>query len=481
MTTTAKTSNRKAWGGAIARPAEEFSLTPLSLLSGRIPEGLIGSLYRNGPARLERNGLKVGHWFDGDGAVLAVHFNRDGASAVYRYVQTKGYLQENAADAFLFPNYGMTAPGGFWNNWIRPVKNAANTSVLALPDNLLALWEGGKPHSLDLNHLETKGIDDLSGLGKNESFSAHPKVDFKTGDIYNFGVKAGLNATLNLYHCDRTGKVVRKNATKLNGLPLIHDFTVAGGYLIFFVSPVRVNLLPAGLGLKSFSDAMEWKPELGTEILVFDRSTLSLISRNTVDPWYQWHYANGCVEKDGSVSIQIVRFPDFKTNQYLKEVATGKTQTLAKGTLWQIRLDPKTAKLIEMSELCDRGCEFPIVPQHQVGENWRYTYSSAYPDGADISQELLSTILRFDRSSGETTIANMEENCYASEPIYVSNPNNFESGWLLTVVYDGNSDRSEVRIYNSDRLDEETICRLELPKVIPHGFHGTWKSNFNNR
>jgi len=39
-----------------------------------IPEGLRGSLYRNGPARLERGGVRVGHWFDGDGAILAVHF-----------------------------------------------------------------------------------------------------------------------------------------------------------------------------------------------------------------------------------------------------------------------------------------------------------------------------------------------------------------------------------------------------------------------
>jgi all-trans-8'-apo-beta-carotenal 15,15'-oxygenase len=477
MTTVTNISNRKTWGKAIAQPATEFPLTPLPLISGKIPEGLMGSLYRNGPARLERKGVKVGHWFDGDGAILAVHFNQEGATAVYRYVQTEGYIKESAVDVFLFPNYGMTAPGGFWNNWLKPVKNAANTAVLAFPDKLLALWEGGKPHSLDLDSLETKGTDDLSGLGKSESFSAHPKVDAQTGNIYNFGVTPGLNATLNIYQCDRTGKIIKKNATKLSGLPLIHDFTIAGSYLIFFVSPVRINLLSAGLGLQSFSDSMEWKPELGTEILVFDRETLSLVSRNTVDPWYQWHYANGCSEKDGSVIIQIVRFPDFQTNQYLKEVATGKTQTLAKGTLWQIRLDPQTAKIIEMAQLSNRGCEFPIVPQHQVGQNWRYTYLSAYRDGADISQEILSTILRCDRETGETIVADIEEYCYASEPIYVGNPSNPDTGWLLTVVYDGNSDRSEVRIYNSDRLNEEPICRLGLPKVIPHGFHGTWKSN----
>jgi all-trans-8'-apo-beta-carotenal 15,15'-oxygenase len=39
----------------------------------------------------------AGHWFDGDGAILAVHFNGDRAQGVYRYVQTQGYLAEQQA------------------------------------------------------------------------------------------------------------------------------------------------------------------------------------------------------------------------------------------------------------------------------------------------------------------------------------------------------------------------------------------------
>lgn len=149
MQTADRIAISKAWSKAVAQPAKEFALTPLPVLEGKIPEGLKGSLYRNGPGRLERGGQRVGHWFDGDGAILAVHFTNKGASAVYRYVQTEGYQQETAAGAFVYPNYGMTAPGFFWNNWGKDVKNAANTSVLALPDKLLALlWEGGKPHAL---------------------------------------------------------------------------------------------------------------------------------------------------------------------------------------------------------------------------------------------------------------------------------------------------------------------------------------------
>ena len=475
MPTANQLSNLKAWSKAIAKPAQEFPPSILPILSGNIPTGLRGSLYRNGPARLQRGGKQVGHWFDGDGAILAVHFTDAGARAVYRYVQTLGYQQENAANAFLFPNYGMTVPGPFWKNWGKDVKNAANTSVLALPDKLLALWEGGNPYALDLQTLETKGTDNLSRLDNNASFSAHPKIDPHTGDIFNFGVSLASNATLNLYRSDHTGKIINKTTAQLEGIPIIHDFVMAGQYLVFFVSPVRINLIPAALGFSSFSDSMVWKPELGTQILVFECDTLSLVSRGTTEPWYQWHFANGCVDRDGSIIAEIVRYEDFQTNQNLQEVARGQIETPAKGTLWQIRLNPQTGKVLGMEELLDRKCEFPVVPPHQVGQPWRYTYLSVYRDGADLTREIFCAIARFDRETGNLSMADMGENRYSSEPICVRDALNEERGWVLTVVYDGNTDSSEVRIYDRDFLETEPVCRLGLPSVIPPDFHGTWK------
>ena len=474
------TTSKPSWSKAIAEPAPEFDSTPLEIISGSIPTQLRGTLYRNGPARLSRGGQRVGHWFDGDGAILGVHFRDTGATGVYRYVKTQGYLNEQKEDAFIYPNYGMTAAGAFWNNWLKPVKNAANTSVLALPDRLLALWEGGKPHALDLETLETIGIDDLSGLTDKQSFSAHPKVDGVTGQIYNYGISPGANTTLNLYCCHRTGKLQHHNSHTLSGLPLVHDFCLAGQYLVFLISPVRVNLTPILLGQKSYSEAMEWKPELGTEILIFDREDLSLVSRGHSDPWYQWHFGNGCIDDDGNIVTEFIRYSDFDTNQHLKEVASGSTQTPAKGTLWSLTIDPKTARVINNQQIFNLAGEFPLVAPQKTGQPWRYTYLNVHNDNARIGRELYNAIARFDRETKNVAIANLGANCYPSEPILVpypntANPQMDEQGWLLSVVYDGNTDKSEVRIYQSDRLSEPPVCRLALPSVIPHSFHGTWK------
>ncbi len=476
MHTNTKKSSKKAWVGAIAQPATEFSLTPLSIISGNIPVGLRGTLYCNGPARLKRGDKVVGHWFDGDGAILAVHFTDGDVRAVYRYVQTAGYQEETTAGKLIYGNYGMTAPGAFWNKWLKPFKNVANTSVLALPDRLLALWEGGQPYALDLQTLSTLGLDNLGELGKGKTYSAHPKIDYQTGDIFNFGIEPGKNPQLNLYKSNATGKIVQTATLPLARLSLIHDFVFAGPYLVFFIPPLELNILPVMLGFSSYCDSLKWKPQLGTQILVIDRETLSVVSRSETEPWFQWHFANGYVSDRGILIVDMARYEDFQTNQFLKEVATGITHTPAQSQLSRVQLNPQTGKVTGIETILDRNCDFPRVPPQNVGQNSRYTYLSISRQGTDISQEILNAIARFDHKTDTLIEADLGENRYPSEPIYAPDAHNPEQGWILTVVYDGNTHSSEVWVFDGEKLDGEAVCRLALPSTIPHSFHGTWKA-----
>jgi carotenoid cleavage dioxygenase-like enzyme len=478
MTTTIdKQSQQAPWAKAIAKPANEFPLTQLSIISGQIPENLKGSLYRNGPGRLERGDFHVGHWFDGDGAILAVHFAEGQARATYRYVQTAGYLEEERADKLIYGNYGMTATGAWWQRFGKTSKNVANTSVIALPDKLLALWEGGLPHSLDLETLETFGIENLEGLENRLPYSAHPKRDPQTGEIFNIGVSYGKNATLNIYRSDRTGKLLKKGQTNLQGLSMVHDFVLAGDFLIFCVPPLRMNVFPVLLNLQSYSESLQWQPQEGTEILVFNRHSLELVSRNVVEPWFQWHFGNGHSDRNGNVVFDLIRYPNFATNQFLKEIAFGKTKTHAKGTLWQMRLNPQAGEFLEMSELCDRGAEFPSVDPAQVGQNSRYTYLSIHRPDAVINQEIFGAIARYDYQTNTITEADLGKNRYPMEPLFAPDASNPERGYVITVVFDGDRECSEVWVFDSDRLDSEPVCRLALPSIVPMGFHGTWRNS----
>jgi carotenoid cleavage dioxygenase-like enzyme len=465
------------WNLQYRRPATEFPLTPLPLLSGAIPSNFRGTLYRNGPARLERGGRRVGHWFDGDGAILAVHFTDTGAQATYRYVHTQEYLKEQQAGKLLFGGYGMVPPGSLWDRFTKPLKNVANTSVLPLPDRVLALWEGGLPHALDLQTLETQGKDNLEGLGSSLPYSAHPKQDPQTGEIFNFGISLGSKIQLNLYRSDKTGQIQQQGHIPLEGIPLIHDFVLAGQYLVFLISPVRLQILPTLIRWKSFSDALQWQPRQGTQILVVDRNSLQLVSRGETDPWFQWHFGNGWVDTEGMIGLTLVRYDDFdQTNQYLKEVATGTTSTPAKGSLWQIRINPQTAEVVTTEPLVERACEFPTVAASEVGQSLQRTYLSIHRPGVDIATEMFGAIAVFNHQSETLTVADLGENRYPTEPLYVPSEADPQGGWVIAVVFDSQKNESEVWIFDANQLDAEPVCCLELPSVVPNGFHGSWKT-----
>jgi carotenoid cleavage dioxygenase-like enzyme len=79
-----------------------------------------------------------------------------------------------------------------------------------------------------------------------------------------------------------------------------------------------------------------------------------------------------------------------------------------------------------------------------------------------------------DRETGEMAIADLGANCYPSEPILVPGKDHPEQGWILTVVFDGNTNSSEVRIYQSDRL-------VSLPLVFMPGFSNADNFSFTGR
>ena len=191
-----------SWAKCYSEPAKEFQQDNCEVLEGNIPTDLKGTLYRNGPAILARGGEHMGHWFDGDGAILSVRFNEGKAQSLYRFVQTEVYKKEEEHGKLLSNGYGTTT--SFFRKLFNSTakdQNRANTSVLPLKDRLLALWEGGFPVSLDLDTLKTLGSDDLGFLGKS-SFSAHPKVDEKKKVIYNFGFEYGKTTYLNVFKFD---------------------------------------------------------------------------------------------------------------------------------------------------------------------------------------------------------------------------------------------------------------------------------------
>lgn len=465
------------WARALAQSCPEFGPTELRMISGQIPASLRGTFYQNGPGLLEWGNQRLGHWFAGDGGILAVHFTDAGATGLYRYVKTAGFQAEQKKGRFLYPDvYTHKTPFG----WSRR-KNPANTSVIAVQDKLLALWEMGHPHALDPDTLETLGLDNLGILKKNQAFSAHPKLDPQTRDIYNFGV--GYRYTnykvvpqLNLFHCDATGQIRRQAEIPLKRFSIIHDFALAGPYLIFFVPPVQIDVLGLTLGMSNFSKAIKWQPQLGTQVIFVDRETFQEVGRYETEPWFQWHIGNSYVDRDGSVVIDFVRYQDLPSIGLPSKIVPGFTSANLLSRLERIRINPQNGKLIENIQLLHGACEWPIVSPSVVGSQARFVYLCSNATEKANTETMFTSITCVDTETGRATFAEPGQGCYVTEPIYAPDKFNPKQGWILSVVFDGNQDQSTLHIYNAEKLDSGPVCVLELPHIVPFGFHGTWRS-----
>ena len=470
------------WFHCLKDPAQEFSDTPLSVLQGAVPDGLRGTLYCNGPAKFERAGTRVEHWFDGDGAVLAIHFAENQAQANYRFVRTREFLDEEKAGTFLYGGYGSLPAVGMSDGSNR-VKNTANTSVLVLPEQLLALWEGGMPYALDPFTLQTIGLDDLGMVGaedqprllEGQAYSAHPKRDPKTGDLFNFGLGLG-EPKLSLYRSDRFGRLQKQTHLPLPAIPFIHDFVMAGPYLVFCIPPVILrHPIQVRLGMKSYSDCLVWKPEIGTQILVVDRETFEVVGHDRTDPWFQWHCGNGFINVDGHIQLSLCQYDDFATNQNLREVVSGQPKTPAPSRFWQGVVDPQTGALKTAEMLVERVCEYPTFNPDRLGLSHERTFLSIRKAPED-PRDLLNGLACFHHGDGTLTEAPLPDASYPTEAVYVADPNREDGGWVLSVVYHGDRHGSEVWIFECDRLGDEPVCRLGLPSFVPIGFHGRWRS-----
>lgn len=101
---------------------------------------------------------------------------------------------------------------------------------------LLALWEGGAPHAIQLPELKT--IGEYTYNGKLISgFTAHPKVDSITCEMVFFGYSLVL-PHLQYGIVSAAGELLWKIPIEIPTPVMMHDFAITENYTIFMDLPL---------------------------------------------------------------------------------------------------------------------------------------------------------------------------------------------------------------------------------------------------
>ena len=240
-------------------------------VEGELPRALAGTFYLNGPARFAAGATRYRNWLDGDGMVLAVDFAEGRVRARQRFVRTAKLVEERRMGRALYRTFGTRFPGDRLVHGMA-VASPVNLSAYPVAGRLLAFGEQGAPWELDPTTLETLGPGTFGGtVTAATPFSGHPKPDPHTGELVTFGVAFTPQApALHLFRFapDRTLALRARHAIPYPAS--IHDFALAARHAVFHVAPHLLDLGALREGA-TVMEALSWRPELGSRLVVLSR------------------------------------------------------------------------------------------------------------------------------------------------------------------------------------------------------------------
>ncbi len=467
-----------AWHRSFQDVPREHGFEPLRV-TGKLPATLEGTMLRNGPGLFSLLGHPYQHWFDGDGLVSAARFAGGKAEGAARLVETPGLAEERALGRAYWGSYG-TLPPGRWSprralRFVREGgKNPANTAMLAWAGRTFALCEIGKPIEIDPVDLRTIGETDLDGTVP-RAFSAHPHRVAESGYVYNIGVRVGRPNVLDVFALRPDGSAGRITEIALDHPTMIHDFAVTARHVVVFVAPLEIGIYRVLFGRVPFADAMTWRPELGTEVIVIPLDAPGSPIRFRMDAFWAWHTANA-YEDRGEIVVDVVRHPGFVSSAaWLRGTSRGAPAHEPDGVLHRVRIDPVRRRATE-DPIASRTGEFPRVAPSRDARAHRYVYWAEHSSLAVGAAGPPDTLVRIDTSTGDAQSHRFERGHYPSEGVYVPRPgaDGETDGWLVTLVYDATRHASYWAVLDAARIADGPIGCAHFDHHVPLGFHGAW-------
>ncbi len=465
----ARSAKKNPWAlGWRSAPAADLSTPEVKLVFGKIPTGLNGTFYRNGPALFERDGLRLNHWFGGDGMVHTYRIDGGKVSHTGRMVRTEKYMREEKAGRFLSSAFGtkiqnpspLTGPDDV---------NAANTSVLPIGGELLALWEGGSAYRLDDTTLETIGSKTWAPELKGMPFSAHPKVE-NDGTVWNFGQDA-FGSRLIIYKISKSGKLSGMHLLKDVPAGMIHDFCMTKKHLIFVAPSFR-----AVQKADTFFGMFKWLPEESQRVIVVEKDNLDNRREFDLPPGFQFHYGNAWEDKSGDIRFSVCTGDSSFVEKDATALMRGETFDASPARLAHVVLRKNGTAKIE-SILSERAThEFPQFNSIFQGQNARYLYTIGDSHLSGVGQ---MSMLKHDLKTGKISGHNYGVQSLAEEHLFIPRQNAMreDDGWLIGTSLNLKTKATRLNILNAAHLEDGPLAVLELPYAVPLGFHGAWKGN----
>jgi len=449
----------------------EHAFRPLRV-EGRLPADLRGTLYRNGPAVFDSG--RDPHWFDGNGAVVALRLDGEGAAGAVRVVHSPSADRDAGRRDTRYGAFRqrMSVPERaralFGEN---PVRNVANINVLPWQGRLFALYETTPPVEIDPQTLASLGETDLGGVIRG-GWNAHPHRVPERATTYQMGLRVGPRPALDIYALPDRGAPSLLSSLPLPGVSEVHDLFVTRNHIVLVLPPLWGSPM-AMLWRGSFVESLEWDAAGATQVVVVPIDEPERIIRIETEPFFFWHGVNAFEAEDGTrIVLDLVRYPDFAgVLEWLDRVPSGLDGAAHPGRLWRGEID-LAARSAHWRQLWDRSCEFPRIHPELQGRRHRFAWMAAH-SSEDAARTWWDRLVRFDFETGEVIEIDAGPDRAVGEPIPVPKGSGEDAVWVLAMVTDFAAGATHLGIWDGT-APTDPVARLWFDQQLPPSLHGAW-------
>ncbi len=452
--------------------AEYTATTDDMEVIGEIPDDLNGMYVRNSHNQMHAP-MGTYHPFDGDGMLHAIRFEDGKATYRNRLIKTVGYLAEAAASGVsLWP--GMLKPHkANFRGWgaMGTMKDNAGVDVVAHAGKLVSsMSQCGEPYHLDMDTLETKGVQDWGKLIQPFGLCSHFKVDNDTGDMmfFNFGETypymhyGVVGADGNLKHFE---------PIELPGPRWPHDMGITKRYTILHDLPYHFDPELLAKGQRKLTYFSEQPARFGvvprhgtnSDVKWFEAKPCFILHLSNCYEDGDWVHMDGCIQKrPGKPQVGVQGADAYERIRHHLD----KYNTHTHMYRWSFNM--VTGETREQV-LDDEVTEFPVVANDIVGKPYRYSFNTLFRKG----DWEMAGVKRFDLQTGSDQRYEYGDNRFGSEPCIALREGATEEddGYLLTYVTDMNDSTSECLILDARDVAAGPIARIKLPARITNGTH----------
>ena len=443
-------------------------------VTGKVPTDLNGAFYRVGPdAQYPLAPRNIP--FDGEGHVSMFRIKDGHVNYKSRFVRNERYLAQEKAGRILFPMYrnpSMDDPS------VKGLsRSTANTHIINHRNYLLALKEDSPPAAMNLLTLETVvPTYTFDGQLPSKTFTAHPKLDSRTGNMVAFGYESeGLASNVvSMFEITPQGKMAWNAKVQVPYVGMLHDFAVTEKHIVFYVMPLAIDEAQ----MKDGGPHWSWDAAKPTYFGFVRRGGDGKDVRWIQGPTRSATHVMGAFD-DGDKLIVDVEMSMSNPFPFMPMRDGARWDPVAGSshiTRLTVDLSKRRPSAYGMEQMYPHVGALPRQDDRYNTEHYRYGFLPC-PDPVAAPGTGGACYARFDHQTRTSTLFNagtestLAECCFAPK-----NANAPEGAGYLMGVATRNSEagRADLVILDAEHLADGPVAVVHLPMRAVGQIHGWW-------